>query len=60
MAVPERMAKVLTYPERVTVHNIDVLRQCVINGTEKHPGSQYVQTGAGFKKSVMYSPDKIG
>lgn len=54
VAVPERMAKVLTYPERVTVHNIDVLRQCVINGTEKHPGSQYVQTGAGFKKFLKY------
>ncbi|KAJ3055717.1 hypothetical protein HK097_009602 [Rhizophlyctis rosea] len=45
VAVPERVAKVLTYPEKVTAHNIEKLRRCVINGTEKHPGATYIVKG---------------
>ncbi|KAJ3093173.1 hypothetical protein HK102_003581 [Quaeritorhiza haematococci] len=54
VAVPERVAKVLTYPERVTAHNIDRLRKNVVNGTEQHPGATYVQTANGFKKFLKY------
>jgi DNA-directed RNA polymerase III subunit RPC1 len=48
------MAKVLTYPERVTSHNLRRLQLNVINGTEKHPGAQYVQTNSGIKKFLKY------
>lgn len=33
------MARILTYPERVTEHNIEKLRKLVINGPEKYPGA---------------------
>lgn len=36
------MAQVLTYPERVTHHNIEKLRQCIRNGPFKHPGANFV------------------
>lgn len=42
VAVPERVAKVLTYPERVTPHNIEKLRQAVRNGPDVHPGANFV------------------
>ncbi|GAO48072.1 DNA-directed RNA polymerase III complex large subunit Rpc1 [Saitoella complicata NRRL Y-17804] len=42
VAVPERVAKILTYPERVTSMNIEKLKQCVINGTDIHPGANYI------------------
>ncbi|KAJ7638316.1 hypothetical protein FB45DRAFT_902502 [Roridomyces roridus] len=41
VAVPERVAKVLTYPERVTSHNIEGLRRAVRNGPEVHPGANF-------------------
>src|SRR4051812_16492477 len=50
VAVPDRVAKILTYPERVFEHNINRLRQVVINGTEIHPGANYVQSQTGFKR----------
>ncbi|CAK5263000.1 unnamed protein product [Mycena citricolor] len=49
VAVPERVAKVLTYPERVTNHNIEKLRAAVRNGTEVHPGANYVARGENKK-----------
>lgn len=42
VAVPERVAKILTYPERVTSHNIEMLRKAVRNGTDVHPGANFV------------------
>lgn len=45
VAVPERVAKILTFPERVTAHNIEGLRQAVRNGTDVHPGANYVARG---------------
>ncbi len=32
VAVPLQVARLLTYPERVTDHNMDKLQQCVRNG----------------------------
>ncbi|KAI8580455.1 hypothetical protein K450DRAFT_237114 [Umbelopsis ramanniana AG] len=55
VAVPERVAKILTYPERVFEHNIHRLRQHVINGPDIHPGANYVQfAGSGFKKFLKF------
>ncbi|EAU80581.1 DNA-directed RNA polymerase III largest subunit [Coprinopsis cinerea okayama7 len=45
VAVPERVAKILTYPERVTMHNIETLRQAIRNGPDVHPGANYVARG---------------
>jgi len=59
VAVPERVAKVLTYPERVTEHNMEVLRSAVRNGCDVHPGANYVTTGSsGFKKYLKFGNRK--
>ncbi|KAK4056507.1 DNA-directed RNA polymerase III subunit C1 (rpo31) [Microbotryomycetes sp. JL221] len=56
VAVPERVAKNLTYPERVTSHNIDRLRDAVRNGTEVHPGANFIlqQGQENFKKFLKF------
>ncbi|KAH9950127.1 beta and beta-prime subunits of DNA dependent RNA-polymerase [Amylocystis lapponica] len=55
VAVPERVAKILTYPERVTSHNIDMLKKAVRNGCDVHPGANYVTAGSsGFKKYLKF------
>ncbi|TIB84727.1 beta and beta-prime subunits of DNA dependent RNA-polymerase [Wallemia mellicola] len=56
VAVPQRIAKVLTYPERVFEHNIESLRQAVRNGPDVHPGANYVQNGGvnGFKRFLKF------
>ncbi|SCU85265.1 LAFA_0D14752g1_1 [Lachancea sp. 'fantastica'] len=42
VAVPDRVAKVLTYPEMVTRYNKQKLQQLVINGPNEHPGANYI------------------
>ncbi|KAI0314971.1 beta and beta-prime subunits of DNA dependent RNA-polymerase [Amylostereum chailletii] len=55
VAVPERVAKILTYPERVTTFNIDKLKKAVRNGCDVHPGANYVTAGSsGFKKYLKF------
>lgn len=54
VAVPERVAKVLTFPERVNRHNIHKLRQNVINGPFVHPGANFVQGSNGFKRFLKF------
>ena len=55
VAVPERVAKILTYPERVTAHNIDMLKKAIRNGCDVHPGANYVTAGSsGFKKFLKF------
>ena len=55
VAVPERVAKILTYPERVTAHNIERLKKAVRNGCDVHPGANYVTAGGnGFKKYLKF------
>ena len=51
VAVPIDVAKVMTYPEKVTKTNIDLMRQLVRNGCDIHPGADMIQNGeTGFKK----------
>lgn len=61
VGVPDRVAKILTYPEKVNPSNIQKLRQMVRNGTDIHPGANYVQQkGANFKKYLAYgNRDKV-
>jgi DNA-directed RNA polymerase III subunit RPC1 len=55
VAVPERVAKVLTFPERVTAHNLEKLQAAVRNGCDIHPGANYVTAGStGFKKYLKF------
>jgi DNA-directed RNA polymerase III subunit RPC1 len=41
------MAKVLTYPDRVTQYNIEVLRKLIRNGPDVHPGANFVEIRKG-------------
>ena len=55
VAVPERVAKILTYPDRVFEHNIESLRQAVRNGANKHPGANFiVDSKTGFKRMIKF------
>ena len=42
VAIPELVAKNLTFPEKVSRYNIDRLRQCVRKGPNKWPGANYI------------------
>ncbi|KAK9768440.1 DNA-directed RNA polymerase III subunit C1 (rpo31) [Basidiobolus ranarum] len=55
VAVPEYVAKVLTFPERVFEHNIERLRKNVLNGPDIHPGANFIVQGNGFKKFLKYA-----
>lgn len=44
IGVPELVAKVMTYPERVNKHNIEQLRTYIMNGPEVHPGAIIVRS----------------
>ena len=37
VCVPKLVAQILTFPDRVTEHNMDMLRQCVLNGERRCP-----------------------
>ncbi|KAL7286577.1 hypothetical protein TKK_0019204 [Trichogramma kaykai] len=42
VGVPVEVAKILTYPEKVTKINIEFMRQLILNGADVHPGANYV------------------
>ncbi|KAK7341753.1 hypothetical protein VNO80_24692 [Phaseolus coccineus] len=52
VAIPILMARILTYPERVTHHNIEKLRQCVRNGPDKYPGARMLRRDGGHSWSL--------
>ncbi|KAF4342405.1 DNA directed rna polymerase iii subunit rpc1 [Fusarium beomiforme] len=56
VAVPQLVAKNLTYPERVQRYNIEKLRQCIRNGPNVWPGAQQVQKNldGGYKISLRF------
>ena len=47
IGVPDRFAKVLTFPEPITPFNVVSLRQAVINGPDVHPGATMIQDSTG-------------
>ncbi|KAJ2162963.1 hypothetical protein GGF46_000149 [Coemansia sp. RSA 552] len=51
VGVPPVFARKLTFPEPVTAHNVNELRQLVINGPETWPGAESVQNEDG---SLVY------
>ncbi|KAJ1431546.1 RNA polymerase, alpha subunit [Sesbania bispinosa] len=55
VAIPIHMARILTYPERVTHHNIEKLRQCVRNGPDKYPGARLLRHAGGPTWSLKVS-----
>ncbi|KAF2634378.1 DNA-directed RNA polymerase III subunit RPC1 [Massarina eburnea CBS 473.64] len=47
VAVPQRVAKNLTYPEKVTRYNMEKLKRLVLNGPTKYPGANNVINSKG-------------
>lgn len=54
VGVPKHVAKLLTYPEKVTQHNIRIMRELVKNGPKKYPGANYILDSSGNRKFLMY------
>ncbi|KAL5581146.1 hypothetical protein UlMin_013588 [Ulmus minor] len=59
VAIPVRMARILTYPERVSHHNIEKLRQCVSNGPDKYPGARMLRRPDGSTWSLRVSRKRL-
>lgn len=55
VAVPDRVAMIMTYPERVNVHNKKALQEAILRGHDKHPGAIAVTFANGSKKCPVFS-----
>lgn len=53
VAVPERVAKILTYPEKVTTYNLEKLRKVVRNGAKRYPGANAIIKDKGPNQDPM-------
>lgn len=54
VGVPRSTARVLTFPETVTVYNIAKLQQLVRNGPNEHPGAKYVIRGDNTRIDLRF------
>ncbi|XYA00990.1 DNA-directed RNA polymerase III subunit [Meyerozyma guilliermondii] len=59
VAVPDRVAKVLTYPEKCTRYNRKKLQQLILNGPDVHPGANYVMKQNEAAKRNLRFGDKV-
>lgn len=57
IGIPPVFAKKLTYPEPVTQHNYNQMRQCVINGPNQWPGATHIQNEDGSLVSLSAFDD---
>ncbi|KAJ1897533.1 DNA-directed RNA polymerase III subunit C1 (rpo31), partial [Kickxella alabastrina] len=53
VAVPDRVAKILTYPEVVTPHNMERLKKLVRNGPHVYPGANFVLSAAYSQRIIL-------
>lgn len=54
VGVPRSIARVLTFPERVTVYNIHKLQGLVRNGPLEHPGAKFIIREDGSRIDLRY------
>lgn len=54
VGVPMLVAKVLTYPQRVTKYNINLMRKLIRNGPDVYPGANFIQFTDGSKRFLKY------
>ena len=54
VGVPLHIAKNMTYPEVVSRHNIEKIRECVRNGMNQHPGANFVRFKNGGTQYLKY------
>ena len=53
LGVPVFMAMMLTYPERVNEINMKRMKKLIMNGTDRHPGANFVITNNGENKIYL-------
>jgi len=60
VGVPLQVAKIMTYPERVSASNRDRLKRLVMNGPAQHPGANIIRPSGdnAFTKSLSYADDR--
>ncbi|KAI5188668.1 DNA-directed RNA polymerase II subunit RPB1 [Nematocida sp. AWRm77] len=54
VGVPEEVAKMLTFPERVTEYNLEEMREAVHRGPHAHPGANYVLRDDGQRIDLRF------
>jgi len=57
VAIPEKVAVKLSYPERVTDYNINLMRQNVLHGSKLHPGANVIekkQKNGTYMRTAMH------
>ena len=58
VGVPEQIAKILTIPQRVTEWNIDEMKELVIRGPDRHPGSNYLIRTDGRRVDLRFVKER--
>ena len=60
VAIPVHVAKNMTYPEQVSRYNIEKLRKCIVRGSRKWPGANYVwRKSLHVKQAIKPAARKI-
>ncbi|KAF2170224.1 hypothetical protein M409DRAFT_64556 [Zasmidium cellare ATCC 36951] len=60
VGVPRSIARVLTFPERVTVYNIHKLTDLVREGPDGHPGAKFIIREDGSRIDLRYHRKSSG
>lgn len=60
VGVPLQVAKIMTYPERVSASNRERLKRLVLNGPSHHPGANIIRPSGdnAFTKSLSYADER--
>jgi DNA-directed RNA polymerase III subunit RPC1 len=53
VAIPQRVAVNMTYPEKVNTQNIKKLKACIMRGTKQHPGANFVIKGRDGRRLAL-------
>lgn len=59
VAVPDRVAKILTYPEKCTRYNRQKLQKLILNGPSVHPGANYLMKQNEVAKRNLKFGDRV-
>ena len=59
IAVPIRIAKKMTYPQRVFAQNLSEMKKLVLNGPDKHPGACFVIFKDGTKRNLQFDREGV-
>ncbi|MHA1958799.1 MAG: DNA-directed RNA polymerase subunit A' [Candidatus Thorarchaeota archaeon] len=58
VGVPEQIARILSIPQRVTEWNIEEMKELVIRGPVRHPGSNYLIRTDGRRVDLRFVKDR--